>query len=107
MSSSTRLQTPKNQPDDRVFLRLHENSPLRTHSGYALQTLLKSKLSSEGNLISSILPTKSGFAISQSKGNNVALEEKIASSNFFGDARIEKTSPWTSYPISNVPRSFG
>ncbi|POS81908.1 hypothetical protein EPUL_006380, partial [Erysiphe pulchra] len=104
---SCQHHTSKQQTDDRLFLRLPMDSPLRAHSGYALQTILKSKLGSDGDLISNILPTKTGFALCPSKGKTDALKEKILSVNSFGDARIEKASPWTSYRISNVPRSYG
>lgn len=83
------------------------DSPLRAHSGYALRTILKFKLGSDGDLISNILQIKTGFALCPSKGNTDALGKKITTVNFFGDARIEKASPWTSDRISHVPRSLG
>ncbi|POS82441.1 hypothetical protein EPUL_005498 [Erysiphe pulchra] len=59
----------KSGTDDRLFLRLSESDPLRELSGYALQTHLKAKLGSDDQLLSNILPTKTGFALCPSKGD--------------------------------------
>ncbi|POS85314.1 hypothetical protein EPUL_003327, partial [Erysiphe pulchra] len=71
----------KSGTDDRLFLRLSESDPLRELSRYALQTHLKAKLGSDDQLLSNILPTKTGFALCPSKGNSSALANKLALSN--------------------------
>lgn len=101
------LQQPKEQPDDRLFLRLSNDNPLRTYSGFALLAYIKTKLSSDKELIKDVLPTKTGFALCPSKGSMKALEEKISAGKICAEVPIEKASPWTSYRISNVPRKFG
>lgn len=93
--------------DERLFLRLTENDALRTLSGYALQTLLKTKLGSDGQLLANTLPTKTGFALCPTKGNSATLAEKLAATSTLKDKIIERASPWNSYRITNVPRKFG
>ena len=51
----------KEQSDDRLFLRLSEDNPLRKYSGFALLGYIKSKLGSDKELINNVLPTKTGF----------------------------------------------
>ncbi|POS82098.1 hypothetical protein EPUL_006367, partial [Erysiphe pulchra] len=112
------LQTKKKNPtslqkqiintqDERLFLRLPENSTLLTYTGYAVQTLIKAKLCADGSLLASVLLTKTGFSFCPSKGNSTALKNKRIEGNFFGDATIEQALPWVSYRISNVPRTYG
>lgn len=97
----------KPSPDERLFLRLSEDDQLRTLSGYALQTLLKSKLGPDGKLLANTLPTKTGFALCPTKGNSEILAEKLSATNTLNGKLIERASPWISYRISNVPRRFG
>ncbi|POS83204.1 hypothetical protein EPUL_003430 [Erysiphe pulchra] len=93
--------------DDRLFLRLPENNQLRTLSGYALQSLLKSKLGSDGHLLANTLPTKTGFALCPTKGNSEFLAVKLSGINTLNGKPIERASPWKSYRITNVPRRYG
>lgn len=93
--------------DDRLFLRLPESDALRTISGYALHTLLKSKLGPNCQLLANTLPTKTGFALCPTKGNSASLAEKLATISILHGKVIERASPWKSYRISNVPRKFG
>ncbi|POS82807.1 hypothetical protein EPUL_006309 [Erysiphe pulchra] len=88
-----RPQPPKNQPDDRLFLRLSNDVPLRAYSGYALLDYIKSKLGSDKEPIKNVLPTKSGFVLCPSKGNLKVLEEKISENKICTDALLEKASP--------------
>ncbi|POS83139.1 hypothetical protein EPUL_005594, partial [Erysiphe pulchra] len=52
---------------------LPEDDQLRTLSGYALQSPLKSKLGPDGHLLANTLPTKTGFALYPTKGNSEIL----------------------------------
>ncbi|CCU76433.1 endonuclease/reverse transcriptase [Blumeria hordei DH14] len=98
---TAKVNAPQSYADDRLFVRLSSNSPLRTASGYAIQTHLKSKLGRQSQLLSSAMSTKTGFALRPSAGNADALNEKLATVDLFGTAPIEKSSPWTSYWIEN------
>ena len=80
---------------------------MRTYTGYAVQTLIKSKLGADGSLLANVLPTKTGFAFCPTKGNSTALKNKLIEGNFFSNAIIEQASPWISYRISIVPRKYG
>ena len=105
--NTKRPQQPKELSDDRLFLRLSNDNPLRAYSGFALLTYIKSKLGQDKELIKDVLPTKTGFALCPSKGNMKALEEKFFAGKICADVPIDKASSWTSYRISNVPRKFG
>ena len=88
-------------------MRLPNDSVLRGYSGYALQTLLKARLGDHNKLLSNVLPTNTGFAFCPSTGHIDDLAEKVNSVGVFGNAPIERASPWTSYRIENVPRNYG
>lgn len=103
----TNKEPQKPSPDERLFLRLSEDDQLRTLSGYALQTLPKSKLGPDGKLLANTLPTKTGFALCPTNGKSEILAEKLSAINTLSGKLIERASPWISYRISNVPRRFG
>ncbi|POS83913.1 hypothetical protein EPUL_002613 [Erysiphe pulchra] len=84
---------PKEQPDDRLSLRLLNKNSLRLYSGFALLPYIKSKLGADKELITNILQTKIGSALCPSKKNTKNLKEKIAARKVF---------PWTSYRLPNA-----
>ncbi|POS87109.1 hypothetical protein EPUL_000842 [Erysiphe pulchra] len=90
--NSTHHNSPKEHADDRLFLRLSNDNPLRAYSGFALLDYIRSKLGSDKDLIKDVLSTQT---------------EKIMEKKIHEDAVLEKASPWISYRISNVPRSHG
>ncbi|POS86259.1 hypothetical protein EPUL_003611 [Erysiphe pulchra] len=93
--------------DDRLFLRLPEDDQLRNLSGYALQSLLKSKLGPDGHLLANALPTKTGFALCPTKGNSEILAVKLSGINTQNGKPTQRASPWKSYHITKVPRRYG
>ncbi|CCU75642.1 reverse transcriptase [Blumeria hordei DH14] len=103
-----RTKTPKAvKSDDRLFVRLPNNSAIPGYSGYALQTLLKTRLGKHKKLLSNVLPKNTGFAFCPSTSHTDDLAEKVNSVGVFGNASIERASPWASYRIENVPRNYG
>lgn len=83
---------PKTNTDERLFLRLPIDDPLRELSGYALQTHLKAKLGPDRQLLSNFLPTKTGFALCSGKEKSSSLAEKLAASNLLNGKLIKKSS---------------
>ncbi|POS82990.1 hypothetical protein EPUL_006331, partial [Erysiphe pulchra] len=75
----------ENSPDDRLFLRLSEDSSLRNYSGYALLSYIKSQLGPDKDLLANVLPTKTGHALCPSKGNMNTYETKISTSKICGE----------------------
>ncbi|POS86205.1 hypothetical protein EPUL_001674 [Erysiphe pulchra] len=86
-------------------LQKFSNLEQMTDSFYACRRV--AKLGSDDQLLSNILPTKTGFALCPSKGNSSALANKLALSNILDGKLIQKSSVWTSYRISNVLRKIG
>ena len=105
--AKARLQLKPTRTDDRLFVRIPEGNTLRDHSAYAIQSHLKAKLGNEGQILTNVQSTKTGFALCPKDGDSENLMEKIKSVSFFGDAPVEKATPWTSYRIKNVPRTYG
>ncbi|CCU81551.1 endonuclease/reverse transcriptase [Blumeria hordei DH14] len=106
-TAKARLQPKPTRTDDRLFVRIPEGNTLRDHSAYAIQYHLKAKLGNEGQILTNVQSTKTGFALCPKDGDSENLMEKIKSVSFFGDAPVEKATPWTSYRIKNVPRTYG
>ncbi|KAI0991404.1 hypothetical protein K3495_g16783, partial [Podosphaera aphanis] len=77
------------RPDDRLFVRLNEESQLRKLSAYAIQSHLRSKLGADSQLLANVQPTKTGFALCPRDGDTSKLKDKIESVGFFGDAALE------------------
>ncbi|KAI1005048.1 hypothetical protein K3495_g3168, partial [Podosphaera aphanis] len=101
---------PKSQqqrPDDRLFIRLPEGDNLRELSAYALQSHIRTKLGIDGQLLSNVQATKTGFALCPKDGDTAKLREKVSATGIFGNATIDNASPWTSYRIKHVPRTYG
>lgn len=103
----TKEDTQMLNSDERLFLRLPENDTLRTLSGYALQTLLKTKLGPHGHLLANTHSTKTGFALCPTKGKSEILAENLAATRILKDKEIERAFPWKSYRISDIPRKLG
>ncbi|KAI0994346.1 hypothetical protein K3495_g13836 [Podosphaera aphanis] len=103
----SRPQPQRHRTDDRLFVRIPEGDKLRDLSAYAIQSHLKAKLGTDGRLLTNVQSTKTGFALCPKDGDTAKLKETISKVNFFGDAQVEPASPWTSYRIKNVPRTFG
>ncbi|KAI0996381.1 hypothetical protein K3495_g11799 [Podosphaera aphanis] len=105
--SQTQPQSQPHRSDDRLFVRIPEGDKLRDLSAYAIQCHLKAKLGNDSSLLTTVQPTKSGFALCPKHGETSKLKEKIAMVGTFGDAPVENASPWTSYRIDYVPRTYG
>lgn len=97
----------KSNTDDRLFLRLSEGDKLRSLSPYALLTHLKTSLGPDAHLLINAQITKSGFALCPKAGESSALKDKISSISLLSNVTIDNATPWTSYRIQNVPRSYG
>ncbi|CCU81843.1 endonuclease/reverse transcriptase [Blumeria hordei DH14] len=105
--AKARLQPKPTRTNDRLFVRIPEGNTLRGHSAYAIQSHMKAKLGNEGQILTNVQSTKTGFALCLKDGDSENLMEKIKSVSFFGEAPVEKATPWTSYRIKNVPRTYG
>ncbi|POS87274.1 hypothetical protein EPUL_001831 [Erysiphe pulchra] len=86
---------------------LPEDDQLRTLSGYALQSPLKSKLGPDGHLLANTLPTKTGNSIRQAGKHSGIKTINEMGINTLNGQPIERVSPWKSYRITNVPRRYG
>ena len=107
---SQRAQQKKTPtPDSRLFVRLPATHQARPFPGYTILTQLRVSLGDAGHYLKEVQTVKSGFALCPISPTDLpALEACIpAITNFFGnDSRVEKASNWTSYRITNVPRSI-
>lgn len=97
----------KSNTDDRLFLRLSEGDKLRSLSPYALLSHLKTSLGPDAHLLVNAQITKSGFALCPKADESSALKDKISSISLLSNVTIDNATPWTSYKIQNVPRSYG
>lgn len=107
---SQRVQQKKfSPPDSRLFVRLPATHQARPFPGYAILTQLRASLGDAGCYLREVQAVKTGFALCPSSPSDLpALEACIpAITSFFGkDSHVEKASNWTSYRITNVPRSI-
>ncbi|KAI1007630.1 hypothetical protein K3495_g597 [Podosphaera aphanis] len=105
--SQPQPQSQRHRTDDRLFIRIPVGDKLRDLSAYAIQYHLKAKLEIDGRLLTNLQSTKTGFGLCPKNGDTVNFKETISKVNIFRDALMEIASPWTSYRIKNVPRTFG
>ncbi|RKF84215.1 reverse transcriptase [Golovinomyces cichoracearum] len=104
IKTAEKPKNPDNKPEDRFFLRLPQDSSLRPYSGYALQNYIKSRLESEKNCFPRFYSQKQDLLFALVK--EIHTLKKITTSNICGNSVTEKVTPWKSYQISIIPRSF-
>lgn len=94
--------------DDRVFIRLHEQSPATALEPYALRTTLAAALNVELDRIPYAKKTKTGWAVRAAdhstqqsilKGGSIICQT-------IGALKVEPAQMWYTYVIADVPRTL-
>jgi hypothetical protein len=96
-------------PDNRLFVRLPNDSPARDMQGYAVLTRLRASLGADSSHLKDVQATKTGFALCPaSPASLIALEARSdVISEFSKNCPIERSARWVSYRIINVPGMVG
>lgn len=91
--------------DNRIFIRLPEDHPSRTHHVFAIKSALTGKLDLEEGPIKSVQKVKTGLAIvptSEKQAEKIMEKADIVNSVLGG--RLEKAEEWLTYVVDHVPR---
>lgn len=99
----------RDAPDSRIFVRLSDTHKARTFAPYAVLTRLRTEVEAAHKHLKDVQPVKSGFALvsSSAEGSKALVEQSEALEAFFGDCTVEQACRWTSYRVSNLPRTVG
>ena len=104
---SPKTQPQRHRTNDRLFVRIPDGDKPRCLSAYAIQSYLIAKLGKGGRVLVNLQSTKTSFALCPKDGEISKLKEEILKVSIFDNVAVESASPWTSYRINNVPRTFG
>jgi hypothetical protein len=76
---------------------------------YAIYTSLRSHLGPDNKALKGVQSIKTGFALLPATPEALAALEaqKETISTFFDTCQIERSSRWTSYQVTNIPRKVG
>ncbi|KAM5527019.1 hypothetical protein FOXYSP1_20531 [Fusarium oxysporum f. sp. phaseoli] len=92
--------------DLRVFIRLEAGAPARTHSGYAIRTLIREKLGAVSDKIRQVFEVKSGWAIlaADLETRDFLVEKRAEWAAELGAMAVETNKEWHTYVVSDFPR---
>jgi hypothetical protein len=94
--------------DTRLFIRIGPSHPARKAGSFAILTALRDALGPDAKLLKEVQEVKSGYALcTGSRETLTALESKIpVIGNTITECTIERQPHWTTYCLSNVPRTI-
>ncbi|TVY73798.1 putative RNA-directed DNA polymerase from transposon BS [Fusarium oxysporum f. sp. cubense] len=92
--------------DLRVFIRLEAGAPARTHSGYAIRTLIREKLGAVSDKIRQVFEVRSGWAIlaADLETRDFLVEKRAEWAAELGAMAVETNKEWHTYVVSHFPR---
>ena len=97
----------KSRPDSRLFIRISPEHKARKAGPFAILVALKELLGANSTLIQEVQEVPTSFALCT--GSLEALNKleghTTAITGFFGNCTIQKQTPWTTYRLTNVPRT--
>lgn len=95
------------KPDNRIFIRLAEDHPSRSHHVHAVKSALTNKLGLEEGPVKAIQKVKSGIAIvptSDKQGEELMSKAGTITSVLGG--KVEKAEEWYTYVVDHAPRNL-
>ncbi|EXL90519.1 hypothetical protein FOIG_16240 [Fusarium odoratissimum NRRL 54006] len=92
--------------DLHVFIRLEAGAPARTHSGYAIRTLIREKLGAVSDKIRQVFEVRSGWAIlaADLETRDFLVEKRAEWAAKLGAMAVETNKEWHTYVVSYFPR---
>ncbi|KAG6999835.1 hypothetical protein FocnCong_v013434 [Fusarium oxysporum f. sp. conglutinans] len=92
--------------DLRIFIRLEAGAPARTHSGYAIRTLIREKLGAVSDKIRQVFEVRSGWAIlaADLETRDFLVEKRAEWAAELGAMAVETNKEWHTYVVSDFPR---
>lgn len=104
-TSKKKDTTPR--PDTRLFVRIDPGHSARAAGPFAVLTALKNRLGEDSALLKEVQEVKSGFALCTDSLEALAALEKHTESiaRLFSDCTVERQPIWTTYRLTNVPRT--
>lgn len=98
----------KPRPDSRLFVRIGPEHKARKAGPFAMLIALKGLLGANSTLIQEVQEVPTGLALCTRSPEALSkLEEYTkAIEAYIGDCIIQKQSPWTTYRLTNIPRTI-
>jgi hypothetical protein len=96
-------------PDYRLFVRLPADHAAKRMDSYAIYSSLRAQLGINSNALKEVQTIKTGFALCPASMEALSILEaqKEVISIYFGNCQVERSSRWTSYRVTNLPRKIG
>lgn len=98
----------RTRPDTRLFIRLSPDHKARKPGPFAILVALKELLGTDSALIQEVQEVPTGLALCTSSLEALNKLEGLteALQKFFGECTIQKQALWTTYRLTNVPRTI-
>ena len=95
------------RPDTRLFVRIDPGHSARAAGPFSVLIALKNRLGEDSALLKEVQEVKSGFALCTDSLEALAALEKHTESigRVFADCTVERQPLWTTYRLTNVPRT--